>query len=148
MLLERVAQRSYRAVNRKDLDSLMLAWAPDAVFEFPGRSSISGRFVGKPAIEAWWRRWFDRMRSVHFTVDRVALRNPIALTFANTMFVEWQADVVTYDGIRAHAAGVSVMRFRRGKIVHARDYFFDPTIEEAVWGPAQDANADRGVHPR
>ena len=120
----------------------MSTWAADGVLEFPGRSAISGRFVGKPAVEAWWRRWFDRMRSVRFTVDRVALANPIALTFANTMFVEWHTEVTTHDGLRAHAAGVSVVRFRRGKIVHARDYFFDPTIEEEVWGPAQDPVAD------
>jgi hypothetical protein len=29
-----------------------------------------------------------------------------------------------------------VMRIRRGKVVFARDYFLDPTIEEVVWGAA------------
>ena len=52
----------------------MRGWADEAVFGSPGHSTISGRFVGKPAIEAWWRRWFDRMPSVRFAVRRVALQ--------------------------------------------------------------------------
>lgn len=135
-MLERLVARTYEAVNRKDLAATMHGWAEDAVFEFPGHSTISGRFVGKPAIEAWWRRWFERMATVRFVARRVALANPLALNIANTVFIEWTADVTTVDGIAAHAEGVSVMRIRRGKVVFARDYFLDPTIEELVWGTA------------
>ncbi len=133
-MLERMMDRNFQALNRRDLAAQMRGWAEDAVFEFPGHSAISGRFVGKPAIEAWWRNWFERMATVHFVVRRVALANPFTFTIANTMFVEWVADVTTVDGISAHAEAVSVMRIRRGKVVFARDYFLDPTIEETVWG--------------
>jgi ketosteroid isomerase-like protein len=135
-MLERMMARNFRAVNRKDLAAWMRGWAEDGVFEFPGHSTISGRFVGKPAIEAWWRHWFERMGSVRFVVRRVAVANPFTLNFANTVFVEWVADVTTVDGIPVHAEAVTVMRLRRGKVVYARDYFLDPSIEEASWGAA------------
>ena len=135
-MLERMVSRNFEALNRKDLGATMGAWADDAVFEFPGHSSISGRFVGKAAIETWWRRWFARMETVHFAVRHVALANPLALTFANTVFIEWVADVTTVDGLPAHAEAVTVMRMRRGKVVAARDYFLDPGVEDAVWGSA------------
>jgi len=135
-MLERMMARNFRAMNRRDLAGTMRGWAEDGVFEFPGHSTISGRFVGKPAIEAWWRRWFDRMASVRFVVKRVALANPFTLTVANTVFIEWVADVTTVDGMSAHAEAVTMLRLRRGKVVFARDYFLDPTIEDVVWGAA------------
>jgi ketosteroid isomerase-like protein len=76
------------------------------------------------------------MATVHFAVRRVALADPFTFSIANTMFVEWTADVTTVDGMSAHADAVTVMRIRRGKVVFARDYFLDPTIEEVVWGAA------------
>lgn len=140
-MLERLVARSYRAINRRDLAAVMRYWADDAVFEFPGRMPISGRFVGKAAIEAWWQRVFDRMATFHLTPRRVAFSNPLALTWANTMFVELEVEAMTKDGLRVRTDLVSVVRFRRGKVVSARDYFFDPTVEEAIWGRREEAHA-------
>jgi ketosteroid isomerase-like protein len=139
-MLERLVARNFRALDRKDLRTFMRGWADDAVFEFPGHSAISGRFVGKSAIEAWWRRWFARMQAVHFAVKRVGLANPFTLSIVNTVFVEWTADVTTKDGLSAHAEAVSVMCIRRGKVWLARDYFLDPAVEDQVWGRRSDGD--------
>ena len=45
---------------------------------------------------------------------------------------ELEVDVKTKDGLTAHAQVVSVARLRRGRVVHLRDYFLDPTVEEAI----------------
>jgi ketosteroid isomerase-like protein len=134
-MFERLLARTYdRSINRLDLDRTMASWADDAVFEFPGHSTISGRFVGKPAIRAWWQRVFERASEVRFVPRHVAFANPFLLTFANTMFTELEVDITTKDGRTVHAELVSVVRFRRGKAVHARDYFLDPSVEEVLWG--------------
>lgn len=137
-MFEQLAARMFRPVNRKDLDGWMRAWADDAVFDFPGDSPISGHFEGKAAIEAWWRRWFDRMAQVRFTPVHVAFANPFGFSVANTVFTQLTVDVTTKDGLTAHADLVNVSRVRAGKIVEARDYFFDPSVEEAVWGRGSD----------
>lgn len=133
--------RSYRVINKRDLASFMKSWADDAVFIFPGRTPISGRFVGKAAIEAWWRRVFERMEVFHFTPKKVGVSNPFGLTFWNTVFVELEVDARTKDGLSAHVELVSIVRLRRGKVVWARDYFFDPSIEEPIWGRVAEAQA-------
>lgn len=133
-MLEAYVQRNYEALNRRDLRAIMSWFADDAVFEFPGNTPMSGRFEGKPAIEAWWRRWVDRYESVHFTVKHAALGNPLRLNVSNTLFVAWDVETRTVDGFAASASAVSFTKIRRGKVVYARDYFFDPTILESVWG--------------
>jgi ketosteroid isomerase-like protein len=140
-MLEGLVQRNYEALNRRDLSAIMGWWADDAVFEFPGRTPVSGRFVGKPAIEAWWRRWVERYASVHFTVKHVAIGNPLGLTIANTLFVEWDVEVTTTDGISLQASAVSFTSMRHGKVIYARDYFFDPTALERIWGRVDEAPA-------
>ena len=60
-MLERLVARSFRTLRADDVDRWMENWADDAVFEFPGEMPISGRYVCKPAIEAWWRRFFQRV---------------------------------------------------------------------------------------
>lgn len=134
-MLELMVARVHRIINRKDLAAWMRYWADDAVFEFPGRTPISGRFAGKPAIEAWWRRFFERMATVRFKPTRVAVANPIALVLGTTtMFAEIEVEVTSKEGIRSRAELVTVTRLRRGKAVFVRDYFFDPDVEEAIWG--------------
>ena len=137
-MLEGLIQRNYEALNRRDLAAIMEWWADDAVFEFPGKTPISGRFVGKPAIESWWRRWVERYASVHFTVKHAAFGNPLALNIANTLFVAWDVEVTTKDGLSGHASAVSFTKLRRGKAIYARDYFFDPTFLERIWGHADE----------
>jgi len=136
-MLETLMQRRFETLNRRDLPAIVGMWNEDAVFEFPGKTPISGRFEGKPAIEAWWRRWVARFTSVHFTVRHVGVVR--IWPGGNSALVAWDVDVTTTDGIRGHASGVSLMKERDGRIAFARDYFFDPEAIELIWGRADAA---------
>lgn len=133
-VFEGLVARNYRALEERDLAAMMRWWADDAVFVFPGRTTISGTFSGKAAIEAWWRRVLDRMIVFHFTPKHVAFASPFGLTWSNTVLIEQTVDAATVDGLSAHVELVSVLRYRHGKVVHARDYFFDMSEEERIWG--------------
>lgn len=135
-MLERRVQHMFDAVNRKDLAAVMKGWAEDCVLEFPGRSSLGGRYEGRAAIEAFFRRWFERMASIRLTVRHVAFVNPVALDIANTMYVEFDTDQVTSDGLSFHTEVVGVYRLRRRKLTYYREYLFDPDLALTVWGPA------------
>jgi ketosteroid isomerase-like protein len=136
-MFESLAQRQFEALNRRDLAAIVEMWNEDAVFEFPGKTPISGRFEGKAAIEAWWRRWVARFATVHFTVRHVGVISlrPGALG----MMVAWDVEVMTTDGITGQASGVSLIQQRGGKVAFARDYFFDPEGLERIWGRAESA---------
>ena len=129
-------QRAFEATSRKDLGAVMSWWADDGVLEFPGHSSLSGRYEGKVAIESFFRRWFERMASIRLTVRHVGFVNPVGLDFANTMYIEFDTDQVTTDGLAFHTEVVGVYRLRRRKLLHYREFLFDPDLTLTVWGPA------------
>lgn len=126
--------RVFAAMRRKDLQAVCGAMSDDAVFEFPGRSTLSGRYEGREAVEGFWRRAFERYQTFNIRPIRIALVHPYAFGATNIGLVEWVLDGVTHDGITPHFEGVAVVEVRRGKMVHGRDYFFDPWLLEPVWG--------------
>jgi hypothetical protein len=119
----------------------MRAWADDGVFEFPGHSALSGRHEGKAAIEAFWDRVFARMEIFDIRPVHIALARPYALGTSNTAIIEWVVDETAYDGTRIHLEGVAVIEGRGRRVVHARDYIFDPSPLEIMWGPQTPAAA-------
>jgi len=135
-MLEGLVQRQFEALNRRDLEAIVGLYRDDAVFEFPGRTRVSGRFEGKEAIRAWWTRWVQRYASVHFTVKHVGIVS--ARPGANVVLIAWDVDVTTTDGIQGEASGISLMRQRGGKVAFARDYFYDPELIERIWGRAEE----------
>lgn len=126
--------RFFAAVSRKDLDATSRDVADEIVFEFPGQSVISGRYEGSARFRAFWSRNFGRYETFQLAPKRIALTRPYALGLTNTALVEWAAEAVTRDGMTMHAEGVAVVELRRGKVVHARDYFSDPSVLDAIWG--------------
>ncbi len=134
MALKWEVRQGFGMMSRKDLAWLMRGWTRDAVFEFPGKTPISGRYEGKPAIEAFFRRVFDRMETIQFTVKRVVVARPFALGLTNTVLTEWAADQASHDGISVHLEGVTVSDVRRGRNVASREYVFDPALLERMWG--------------
>jgi ketosteroid isomerase-like protein len=141
-MLERLAQRNMRAMERKDLAAIMRGWAPDGVLEIAGRSSVSGRYEGKPAIEAFFRQLFDRIDTVRVTVRRVALANPVGFTYANTVFIEYELDETRQAGATMHGHCVGVFEYRRGKVVAMREWWFDPTVLDVMWGSGAALTSD------
>lgn len=134
-MFEQRAQRAMDAVSRKDLAAVMRGWADDGVLEFPGDSPLSGRYQGKQAIEGFFRRWFERMETIRLTVKHVGFASP-TLTYRGTAFIEFDTDQKTKDGYEFHTEVVGVYRYRGGKLTSYREFLFDPSQIETVWGGA------------
>jgi ketosteroid isomerase-like protein len=132
-MYEQRTQRSMEAMSRKDLGAMMRPFADDAVFEIAGHTSLSGRYEGKAAIEGLFRRIFERIETIRFTVKRVALTNPVGFIYNNTIFVESEVDETSTDGVTIHDQRIAVYEYRRGKLVSVREWAFDPTVVEAIW---------------
>jgi len=141
-VFEQRVQRTFEAITRKDLAAVMKGWADDGVLEFPGRSTLGGRYEGRVAIEGFFRRWFERMSSIRLNVRHVGFSSP-ALTYRGTMFVEFDTDQVTVEGRALHTDVVGVYRLRRGKLTLYREFLFDATEAEVVWGSRDPSESDR-----
>ena len=134
--------KAFEAMEHKDLEAVMRGFADEAVFEFPGHTPISGLHEGKPAVEAFFQALFDRLDRWHFTILHVGMANPIGLNRNNTLFIEYEVDETSTGGLTAHNRGITVMEFQHGKVVAARDFFFDSTVPDRLFaGPEASAAA-------
>jgi len=59
LAVRRMIRRNVDALRRGDPAPLLATYAEDAVLVFPGDSSWSGEHRGKPAIEAFLRRFLE-----------------------------------------------------------------------------------------
>jgi len=133
-VFEQLVQRNMEAFGRKDLAAVMRWWADDGILELAGHTPVSGRYEGRDAIAGFFRTVFERYASVRLTVRHVAFTNPVALTYRNTVYVESELEATSSEGVTIHDERIAVFEYRRGKVVSMREWAFDPTIIEAIWG--------------
>ena len=137
-MFEKRVQKSFEAMNRKDLAAVMAPWRDDGVFEFGGNASISGRYEGKAAVEGFFRKVFARMAKIHTTVRAVGFSGA-RLNYAGTMFVAYDVDETTTEGRDIHDRRLATFRFERGRVVHSAEYVLDTRVIDEVWGAAKPA---------
>jgi len=125
MITRRRVRSTYAALNRRDLGAFLAGWADDATFTFPGDVAASGRFVGRPAIAAWFRRFLDTFPELVFTVHRVCLERGAALGWNNVAAAHWEIALRNRRGETNRNAGVTMIRVARARVVAATDYVFD-----------------------
>lgn len=141
VLAKRATRSGFAKLNRKDLDGIMQGWVDDAVFEFPGRTPVSGTFEGKQAIESFFRTWFDKMATIQFSVKRVAVDRIFAMGATNAVIAEWDLVETDREGRTYHESGVTVTQVRGGKSIRAREYIFDLAPVEEAWGAGKMTSA-------
>lgn len=134
-----------RTIRARDVDRAVAGFAPDAVLEFGGTSSMAGTFTGAAEIRSWYQRWFARMRDVSPHVGRVAVSRPWALGLTNTVMVELAIDETTLDGLTVHVDALAVFDVVRGQVLRQRTYLLDETPELALWGHRADGGVPGGV---
>ena len=117
-------------VESKDIQALKEMWAEDVTLTFMGRPAI----VGKPAVEAWYRSWFDAMEQVHENPKNFALVRPYTLGFTNTVLWESTGEHLFRDGRTSVVQTSVAIDFERGKAKAIRVYVADPDGEKAYLG--------------
>jgi ketosteroid isomerase-like protein len=136
--------RLFASLRQQNLEAVSRVLGDAAVFEFPGRSALSRRYEGREAIEDFFRQVFGRYETFNIRPKRIALTRPYAFGATNTALVEWLLDGITPDGLTPHFEAVAVLQLRRGKLVHGRDYFVDPSMLEKLYGRREEPRS-RGV---
>jgi ketosteroid isomerase-like protein len=124
------------ALNRKDLDAFLKDWAEDAILEYPGKiPGVGGIYEGKAAIQRFYQRDFEQFPELKITLTDIAVTNIFDFLGNNVVFTKWEADVTNRDGYRLQNSGITVMKIKRGKAVHVKQYIFDTGEEfSKAWG--------------
>jgi len=133
VLAKREVRKGFDAINRHDLDSLTAMFAEDGVFEFPGDTMLAGRHDNPEAIRAWFKRWFDRMPEIQFTLRHVSVENIFAMGATNVVHAEWDLDETDTDGNSYHVTGVTAFDIKGGKARLIKDYIFDQDVLSRIW---------------
>lgn len=125
LVAKRALAGAFEAMNRHDLPTFMSAWREDAVFLYPGEIPESGTFQGKPAIEGWFRRFFEQFPTIDFDVRDICVRNIFDMVGNNVVTVHWNLGLVNRSGREGRNSGVTVVTIERGKVVHIKDFIYD-----------------------
>lgn len=135
ILAQRKTPQIYAAFNRHDLEAVMVNFADDVTFVFPGNVRASGVHSGKQAVKRWFEEFFAQFPTLRFTVRQVTVANLFDLVGNNVVATRWDVEVVNRDGREGTNSGVTVTTLRRGKAVHIQDFIFDtgPAFR-AAWG--------------
>jgi ketosteroid isomerase-like protein len=135
LIAKKALAGAFDALNRHDLAGFMAAWREDGVFIYPGEIPESGTFKGKPAVEGWFRRFFEQFPTIKFDVRDVCVSNIFDLTGTNVVAVHWNLQLTNREGRDGSNSGVTVVSIRSGKAFLARDYIFDLGDDfRANWG--------------
>jgi uncharacterized protein (TIGR02246 family) len=111
-------RRNVRALASGDPRPLLASYADDAVLVFPGRSSWSGEHRGKPAIEAFLRRYLQDgiVGQAHeILVNGPPWRTAVCVRF--TAQAKSSSGEIVYDN-----RAVLFARARWGKITFQEDF--------------------------
>jgi ketosteroid isomerase-like protein len=125
-----VRKSQANTVSGKDIDALKKVWADDVTLTFAGQAPIKG----KPAVEAWYRSWFDGVKQIRETTTNVSVAKPGALTLTNTVLFESVTELVRLDDTRATIREAAAVDFRGGKITAVRVYVADPHGDKILSG--------------
>ena len=133
LIAKRRVRAAFSSFNDRDIPAFLASWDENASFIYPGDVSVSGTLTGKTAIEAWFTHLMDAGPLVHFTLKNITVENVFDVLGTNVICAEWENAVTNRMGKKMVVRGVSVVRLRRGKITHVRDYIFDPEKLPLAW---------------
>jgi ketosteroid isomerase-like protein len=144
LIVGRVVGFIYGKVSKGDLRLPLLAVSEDARFFFPGSSSFGGEHRGKPAIEAWMRRFASLQPD--FTVHDVAVAGPL---WNMRVFMRFSDRIVAPNGHVYENDGMEHIEIRYGRIREIRVHLDTEKVAtlDAQLGSAGQARPARSVVP-
>ena len=119
-------RRNVRALAIGDPGPLLASYANDAVLVFPGRSTWSGEYRGKPAIESFLRRYLDD--GIVGQAHEILVNGPPWRTTLGVLFTV-EANTPTGEVVYQNRA-MLFARARWGKIVYQEDFEDTHRIDE------------------
>ncbi len=124
-IIGRVLQALIGRLNAGDTRSLMRTVARDALLVFPGASSFAGEHRGKPAIEAWFKRFVELRPS--FVIHDVAVAGPpwnmrVCFRFTDRISIP--------GGGEYQNEGMEFLRMRWGMLQEQRVYLDTERVAE------------------
>ncbi|RLB97789.1 MAG: hypothetical protein DRH34_14735 [Deltaproteobacteria bacterium] len=146
MIAKQKISSAYNALNNRDFEAFLAAWRDDCTFIYPGDLPVSGKIEGKPAIEKWFKNFFDQFPKLKYTLKNVCVDNVFDFMGINTVAAHWDSEYTNKDGKKFQNSGVTVIKIKFGKAEFVKDYYFDTGDNfRAAWGVTETESAETVV---
>ena len=144
-IASRVVGLIYEKLRQGDLRLPLLALADDARLFFPGDNTFGGEHRGKPAIEAWMKR-FASLRPDFTVHDAAAAGFPWSMR----IFMRFSDRIVAPDGYVYENDGMEYIAIKRGLIREIRVHLDTQKVAalDAHLGLAREAQLPAVRRPR
>lgn len=136
-IIARLAVKSgFNALNERNLDKFMKAWAEQSVWIYPGNLSVSGKYVGKDKVRKWFEHFQEQFPQMRFTVKHLGIGSIFALSGNNVVSAYWELELTNKAGLKYQNAGVTLLKIKGAKVVQGEDFLFKNSGDDftKIWG--------------
>lgn len=126
----------FDALNDRNLDKFMKAWADQSVWIYPGNLSVSGKFVGKDEVRKWFEHFQEQFPQRKFTLKHLGVGNIFAMGGNNVVSAYWELELTNNTGLKSQNSGVTLLTIKGSKVVQGEDFLSRNSGEEftKMWG--------------
>lgn len=111
----RIVLDFHRALNRRDLTSMLRLISDDCRFESAAPLPDGTSYTGKEAVRGFWEEFLRQ-----FPAGRLEIEEMIG--FGNQCVVRWRYEWAAGAGEERHVRGVDLIRVRNNLICEQRSY--------------------------
>jgi ketosteroid isomerase-like protein len=126
----------FDALNDRNLDKFMKAWADQSVWIYPGNLSVSGKFVGKDEVRKWFEHFHEQFPQRKFTLKHLGVGNIFAIGGNNVVSAYWELELTNNTGLKFQNSGVTLLTIKESKVVQGEDFLSRNSGDEftKMWG--------------
>jgi ketosteroid isomerase-like protein len=136
IIARQAVKTGFDALNERNIDKFMKAWAEDCIWIYPENISVSGRFVGKDEVRKWFEKFQDQFPHRKFILKHLGVGDIFALGGNNVISAQWDLELVNKDGMSISYSGVTLLTIRGAKVVRGQDFLSisDDDKYKKAWG--------------
>jgi ketosteroid isomerase-like protein len=136
IIARQAVKSGFDALNERDLDKFMKAWAEQSVWIYPGSLSVSGKFAGKDKVRKWFGHFLEQFPQRRFTVKHLGVGSIFALSGNNTVSAYWELELTNKEGLKYQNSGVTLLTIKSSKVIQGEDFLFKNSGEDfiKIWG--------------
>ncbi len=136
IIARQAVKTGFDALNDRNLDKFMNAWAEQSTWIYPGDISISGKFVGKNKVRKWFEHFQEQFPQMKFAIKHLGVGSIFALSGNNVVSAYWELELTNITGLKYQNTGVTLLTIKGAKVVKGEDFLFKCTGEDfaRLWG--------------
>lgn len=136
IIARKSVKSGFDALNDRNIDKFMKAWADHSIWIYPGNLSVSGKFIGKDNVRKWFEHFEEQFPQMKFTLKHLGVGSILALGGNNVITAYWDLELTNKTGMKSQNSGVTLLTIKGAKVVQGEDFLSRSSGEDfsKMWG--------------